>query len=168
MISVSRYLKIFCFCALFLDFPLPAQAEVEDGAHVDPAIVESLMFWVEKELGVKVPVPPQVIASRKSFDKIIGRMEARYAGRPQSIYVPGKVYMDSSRWDPEDYVQISLLVHELVHHAQMFMPGRAWACQREKEILAYNLQNKWLEQNGHYPFANDAWIKRVSSCPEKR
>jgi hypothetical protein len=165
VISVTRYFQLICFCAIFLDFPLPAQAEVEDGTHIDPATVASLMSWVENELGVKVPVLPQVVASRERFDRVLKRMAASYAGRPQAAYLPGTVYLDSLRWDSEESTQLSLLVHELVHHAQMFMPHKHWACAQAKEAEAYTLQNRWLEQRGHYPFVNAAWIERAASCP---
>jgi hypothetical protein len=167
VISMKKYFRIFWFFALILDFPLPAQAEVEDGTHIDPAIVGALMEWVENEMGIRVPVLPQVIASRGHFDKVLARMGSRFAGRPQSLYIPGTVYMDSTSWDPEDSTQMSLLVHELVHHAQMFMQGKIWACSQAKETQAYTLQNRWLEQQGHYPFVNVAWVERVSSCPER-
>jgi len=165
VISVLKQYRLIWFLALLLDFPLPAQAEVEDGTHIDPAIIQPLMEWVENQLGVKVPALPQVIASRSGFDRILGRMEARYAGRPQSAYIPGTVYMDNNVWDPEDSTQVSLLVHELVHHAQLYMK-KTWPCAKAKETQAYTLQNKWLEQHGHYPFVNASWIERVSSCPD--
>ncbi|MDD5587328.1 MAG: hypothetical protein PHY92_10325 [Alphaproteobacteria bacterium] len=164
---MKQYLRIFWFFALILDFPLPAQAEVEDGTHIDPAFIAPLMQWVENELGVQVPVMPRVIASRSHFDKVLARMGNRFAGRPQSVYIPGTVYMDSLSWDPEDSTQLSLLVHELVHHAQMFMRDKVWPCSQAKETLAYTLQNRWLEQNDHSPFVNVAWVERVSSCPER-
>ena len=164
---MKKYFRLFWFFALILDFPLPAQAEVEEETHIDPAIVAPLMVWVENELGVKVPVLPQVIASRDRFDRVLRRMGGGFAGRPQSAYVPGVVLMDNLTWDPEESTQLSLLVHELVHHAQMFMPNKTWACPQAKETQAYTLQNRWLEQKGHSPFVNVAWIARVSSCPER-
>ncbi|NTU76863.1 MAG: hypothetical protein HGA90_03485, partial [Alphaproteobacteria bacterium] len=149
---------------LFLSLPAPSLAEVDDGTHVDPELVRPLMTWVEDQLGVKVPTMPQVIASREHFNRLLERL-GRTAGRPQSAYVPGTVYMDSERWDHEDSTQLSLLVHELVHHAQLFMNSAAWPCPSAREDLAYRLQNRWLEQQGHSPFVNVAWIERVSSCP---
>jgi hypothetical protein len=163
---MKKYFRLIWFFALLLDFPLPAQAETEDGTHIDPAIIAPLMGWVENELGIKVPVLPRVIASRGHFDKLLARMGGRTAGRPQSVYIPGTVYMDSLRWDHEDPTQLSLLVHELVHHAQLFMRDKTWPCSQAKETQAYTLQNRWLEQQGHYPFVNVAWVERVSSCPE--
>jgi hypothetical protein len=166
VISVRKQFRLIWFFAFLLDFPLPVQAEVEDGTHIDPAIVQPLMGWVESQLGVKVPSLPQVMASHSRFARVLGRMEANFAGRPQSAYVPGTIYLDNNRWDPGDSTQLSLLVHELVHHAQLFM-RTPWPCHQAKETQAYTLQNKWLEQQGHSPFVNAAWIERVASCPDR-
>lgn len=164
---MTRFFQVLCCCAIFIELPLSARAEVEDGQPVDPALVVSLMSWVENETGAKVPVLPQVVASRERFDKVLKRMAVSYAGRPQAAYLPGTVYLDSLRWDAEESTQLSLLVHELVHHAQMFMPNRHWACPQAKEAEAYTLQNRWLEQHGHYPFVNAGWIQRMASCPDR-
>lgn len=133
--------------------------------RIEPAFVVPLMQWVEREMGTTTPIMPEVIASRSQFFNILGGMAARVAGRPQALYKAGKIYLNSDRWDPEDPMQVSLLVHELVHHAQYFSRGK-WPCSNAKEEQAYTLQNKWLEMNGYAPFVNVAWIKRVSSCPD--
>ncbi len=117
-------------------------------------------------MGTKVPVMPQVIVSRSQFERILSRLGNRVVGRPQAVYTAGTVYLDSDRWDPEEPTQLSLLVHELVHHAQYFMRGN-WPCSNAKEGQAYTLQNRWLEMNDHAPFVNIAWINRVSSCPDR-
>lgn len=162
---MKKHFWVIVFFIVFVGFPLAAKAEVEDGSRIDPAIVKPLMEWVEQQVGMRVPVLPQVIASRSHFDRVLARMGGRIAGRPQSVYIPGTVYMDSEVWDPEDSTQVSLLVHELVHHAQLFM-SRTWACPNAKETMAYTLQNRWLEQQGHAAFVNVAWINRVASCPD--
>jgi hypothetical protein len=158
--------RFIWFFILFLELPVPARAEVEDGSVVDPAIIEPLMRWVESQTGTKVPVLPQVIASRSHFNRLLSRMGGRLSGRPQSLYVPGTVYMDSERWDPNEPTQIGLLVHELVHHAQYFMQHVTWPCSKAKENQAYSLQNRWLEQHDHAPFVNVAFITRAASCPD--
>jgi len=134
------------------------------GGLVSAAIVEPLMAWVERETGVSVPVLPQVIADHERFYGVLRRMNRNFEGRPESAYIPGIVFMDDQRWDPEDPFQLSLLVHELVHHAQRYMKGVYWPCPNAQETQAYTLQNKWLNQRGHGSFVNAAWIQRVASC----
>ena len=49
-------------------------------------------------------------------------------------------------------------------HDNIFMRGKVWACADAREGQAYNIQNQWLEGQGHYPFVKASWIARVSSC----
>lgn len=160
-------IKAIVLSVLIMGFPSTVRADVEDGTIIDSSIVVPLMAWVQREMGVTVPFPPQVIASRSRFSIILRRMSGAYAGRPQSAYIPGTVVMDNTVWDPKEATQISLLVHELVHHVQMFIPSSYWPCSAAKESQAYDLQNKWLQQRGHYPFVHAAWINRVSACEDR-
>jgi hypothetical protein len=164
MVRLS-YFHAVLVLAFGLGYSAPVFADVEDGTRLDPAFVAPFIAWVEHETGTHIPVQPQVIASRDRFDLELDHMHEHHPGRPQSGYVPGTVILDNTRWDPEDPAQLSLLVHELVHHAQLFMKDKVWACSNEKEVLAYTLQNKWLEEHGHSPFVQASWIKRVSTCP---
>lgn|GEM_PF-2266687 len=153
-----------------LELPPVEQAVVDPkklgpGGLVSVALVAPLMEWIERETGTKVPVLPQVIADRSRFEAVLRRMGRNFEGRPQSAYMPGIVFLDDLRWDPDEPTQVSLLVHELVHHAQLYMKN-IWACSNAREEQAYSLQNRWLEQQGHSPFVNVSWIQRVSSCPD--
>jgi hypothetical protein len=164
MEKINYFHAIFVL-ALSLSCAAPAFADVNDGTHLDPAFVSPFVAWVERETGTHIPVQPDVIASRSLFDHLLNTSHIHHDGIPQSGYVPGTVVMDNRMWDPEDPTQLSLLVHELVHHAQLFMKGKVWACAEEKEVQAYTLQNKWLEEHNYAPFVRASWIKRVSSCP---
>lgn len=146
----------------------PAIARVDDGTTIDPAIIKPLMVWVEKQTGQKVPVLPRVIASRTQFHKILVSMGSEFIGRPQALYVPGTIFVDHLQWDPADYVQLSLVVHELVHHAQLFMVAKQWPCADAREAQAYQIQNQWLDENKHSPFVQANWIERVSACPNQQ
>lgn len=50
-------------------------------------------------------------------------------------------------WTPVSPVDVSVLVHEMVHHLQNKAALR-YACSEEREALAYAAQEKWLVQNG--------------------
>ena len=107
-----------------------ALAAMPDGTPIDNATVAPLMRWVEQQTGVKVPVLPQVIASHRELALALDAADETPMGRARSAYMPGTVVLDNLRWDSEDEVQVSLLVHELVHHAQLFMKHAHWACPR--------------------------------------
>jgi hypothetical protein len=47
-------------------------------------------------------------------------------------------------WTGESPAELSILVHELVHHIQHV--GRlTYACRAEREKIAYAAQNRWLQ-----------------------
>ena len=160
-----RFLIYTILLTLLVSFaPVKAMAEVEDGTVVPASVILPLMSWVEMQTGVRVPNLPPVIASNEKFSQII-RVLGRSGGRPKALYTAGTIILDSDEWDPEDSTQLSLLLHELVHHAQSQMRSGSWACAQEKEYQAYTLQNKWLQEKEHTSFINVAWIKRLSQCP---
>lgn len=155
---------IILISGLVLGFPQTACADYEDGDVVPASVVAPLMAWVEAQVGVRVPVLPDVVASRSRLTEIVGRM-GRIAGRAKALYIGGTVILDHRYFDPEDETQVSLLVHELVHYAQAYKRSVAWTCAQAKEVEAYTIQNKWLEDQGHSPFVNASWISRASACP---
>ena len=68
------------------------------------------------------------------------RVVALYDGRIDTIYL-------SEGWDRRDPVDISVLVHELVHHLQQ-KAGLQYACPQAREALAYEAQARWLAMFG--------------------
>lgn len=138
---------------------------VPDGTNVSPILVGELLRWVENESGYHPPAQPKVIASKDKFIAVLRAKRARFSDA-RAMYIPGMVILDNNTWDERDMTQISLLVHDLVHHAQLYS-NKKYACNAAKEFEAYTLQNKWLQQHGESFFASDAWIERLSSCPEQ-
>ena len=65
---------------------------------------------------------------------------AIYEDRTKTIYL-------SDRWQGDTPADVSVLVHEIVHHIQNV--GKVpYACAAEREALAYAAQEKWLGQFG--------------------
>ncbi|MFA6279335.1 MAG: DUF6647 family protein [Bdellovibrionales bacterium] len=161
---MKTFLYIIFVLALLVGFPQTVRADYEDGDIVPAAVIAPLMAWVEAQTGVRVPVLPRVVASRTRLTEIVSHM-GRLAGRAKALYIGGQVVLDHRYFDPEDSTQMSLLVHELVHYAQSFKHSAAWSCAQSKEVEAYTLQNKWLEDQGHSPFVRASWISRMAACP---
>lgn len=160
---MKKFFCLFLLSVFFAAMPQTAYADFEDGDRIPDAVVAPLMAWVEAQTGVRVPALPRVVASRSQLTQIVSRMGA-IAGRARALYVGGVVLLDHRLFDAEDSTQLSLLVHELVHYAQSFKRG-PWGCPQAKEVEAYTLQNKWLEEQGHSPFVTASWINRMASCP---
>ncbi|MDX9690445.1 MAG: hypothetical protein EOM37_09205 [Proteobacteria bacterium] len=155
--------KTLLIALMVLAFVRPAFADYNDGEEIPVQALLPLMAWVEAQTGVRVPAPPRVIASRTYLTAVVSRM-GRIAGRARAVYVSGNIVLDNNSFDLEDSTQVSLLVHEMVHYAQSFRRTTVWSCPQEKEVEAYTLQNKWLEEQGHSPYVRASWIERMSSC----
>lgn len=66
---------------------------------------------------------------------------AVYSDATQTIYLP-------EGWTGGTPAELSVLVHELVHHVQN-VGGLKYACPQEREKLAYMAQERWLGLFGH-------------------
>jgi hypothetical protein len=69
-----------------------------------------------------------------------GDTAAVYHDATQSIYLP-------EGWSGSTPAELSVLVHEMVHHFQNVF-GLKYECPQEREKLAYIAQDRWLAQFG--------------------
>ena len=67
-----------------------------------------------------------------SLEKVHGY----YDDATRTIYLP-------KGWTGNSPAELSLLVHEMVHHVQN-VAGMTYACPEEREKLAYAAQRQWL------------------------
>jgi hypothetical protein len=68
-------------------------------------------------------------------------------------------------WTGKTPAELSILVHEMVHHLQN-VGQLQFACPEEREELAYNAQDQWLGLFGHdlmHDFDMDAFTIAVKS-----
>ena len=76
-------------------------------------------------------------------DRAVGASDtivAIYVATERKIYLP-------EGWTGRTPVESSILVHEMVHHLQN-IAGNRYACPQERERLAYEAQDKWLNLMG--------------------
>jgi hypothetical protein len=127
--------------------------------------IQAIATWLSTEFGLppldQYPrielVPPERMAM------------LRYAGSSQAL-APSKlppnrlvalsqdtvaIYMDAERtiylsttWTGNSPADLSVLVHEMVHHQQN-LTGEKFECPQEREKLAYAAQERWLTRFGH-------------------
>ncbi|MGI9367922.1 MAG: DUF6647 family protein [Ruegeria sp.] len=105
--------------------------------------------------------------------EIISAYEARFVagvaehgnGRTRGLYDPmeSTIYLVHP-WKPADPQDISVLLHELVHHRQV---GHHFYCLGAQEEQAYRLQEDWLSEQGLQADVN--WIAIVidAGCAPK-
>lgn len=68
-------------------------------------------------------------------------------------------------WDRQDLLNISTLLHELVHVVQYH--SKQWPCWHATEWEAYKLQEQWLMERDIDPKFNWVEIHLLSSCSQR-
>lgn len=123
-----------------------------DGSVIAVAIVAPLWETVRLELGVSGAAPPPVACLVPSG--VIVRLKSQDPGLSGNALQALALYdrlnalvLIAAPWDASDTVDRSVLLHELVHHAQALL-GRRHPCQGGFEYEAYALQEAWLEARG--------------------
>ena len=60
---------------------------------------------------------------------------------------PDRAILLPQSWTPVSPVDVSILVHEMVHHLQNEASVK-YPCNEAREATAYSAQEKWLNQHG--------------------
>ena len=116
-------------------FDLPAIHEHPRIEFAPPAKIASLRFTdLLSDPGAQVE--PNNRASSAQHDTI-----AIYDDATRTIYLP-------EGWTGGTPAELSVLVHELVHHFQNVLRLK-YECPQEREKLAYIAQDRWLGLFGH-------------------
>lgn len=123
-------------------------------AQAEPTqqLVAELSAWVAEELGLDAPVPPPPIrfVPRARLPEIAEELSGHAAAGREflALYlIPTQEILLSTGWDPTSHRDRSVLVHELVHHADA-VTGWESACPGEREKRAYEAQSVFLAETG--------------------
>jgi uncharacterized protein DUF6647 len=114
---------------------LPAIHEHPRIEFVLPAKITSLRFTGLLS-DPRAQVAPNDRASSAQHDTV-----AVYYDPTRTIYLP-------EGWTGGTPAELSVLIHELVHHFQNVL-GLQYECPQEREKLAYTAQDRWLALFGH-------------------
>jgi hypothetical protein len=129
---------------------LPGFALTREDRVVPGPLVTALAAWVSEATGLPMPATmPQVrFAAPRDMPGLMGAVDpasdgivgseivAFYNSSVRAIYLP-------TSWTGSTPADLSILVHELVHHAQT-SAGSRHACPAEREREAYDAQSRWL------------------------
>ena len=118
---------------LSVEFDLPIVREHPRLKLVSPVEIAGL------RLKGLFPNPGTEIAANESSAQ--GDTVAVYHDATQTIYLP-------KGWSGSTPAELSVLVHEMVHHFQNLL-GLKHECPQEREKLAYIAQDRWLGLFGH-------------------
>lgn len=152
------------------DDPVPAGASQAAPSH---RALAALAGWLFAEFGFTVDPLPRVEflpAKRLSLMRWRGAASG-HMGDGRDIVA---VYDDDARtiylpegWTGRTPAETSILVHEMVHHAQN-LAGTRFECPQAREKPAYEAQSRWLGERGsdlEREFGIDGFTRLVlTSC----
>lgn len=128
-----------------------AQPAAADGPRDAPPLLDTITLWLGTNFDLPVSAKPPALVGVPAAELV----EMRYG--PGSGVAPGDVvavYDDaggtiylSEGWTGRGPAELSVLVHEMVHHLQAEADMR-FACPGEREKIAYRAQGAWLELFG--------------------
>lgn len=122
---------------LSVNLGLPAIYEHPRIEIVPPARMAEVRY---SRLGARLPDRVAAEAGRLASPEVGHDVFAIYDDLSRTIYLP-------ENWSGKTPAEISLLVHELVHHLQN-VGGLKYDCAAAREKPAYRAQASWLELFG--------------------
>lgn len=135
-------------------------------------LIVALLTWISAQTGLAMPPPPTVaMLSKEEMSNLVYRRGWKASDDVPAAYDrdTGIVYLRND-WDARDLRSRARLLHELVHHVQVYnrIP---YDCSEAREPEAYHLALKWLEEQGvadpHAVLNIDEFsIFVLSRCPE--
>lgn len=138
-----------------------------------PELMMSLMIWIATVTALPVPnAVPEIerLDGRQMWDMLHTDIpyESRGSSDVIAIYNLEKRIMHLRHdWAPKGHKNLSVLVHELVHHMQS-EAGKKFACRGEMEREAYEVQIAYLDKYGlkieELFQINAMFLMAVTSC----
>jgi hypothetical protein len=131
----------------------PAAAEDALDAVPLEALTGAVVAWTAEHMGLPLPaaLPRIVLQTPEAMARLrAGGAPAfhRAGGAPLALYArEGATILLPSGWSGRDAVEVSMLVHEIVHHLQA-TSGRPPACPAAAEAEAFAVQADWLRLFG--------------------
>ena len=126
-------------------------------------LIRQLEHWIDANSGLPMAATaPEIVVANGSvsFDKDQATMAIGV--RTRAYYEPETATITLVRpWDSADPVDVSVLLHELIHHRQA---GMNYYCLGAQELPAYRLQEAWLAAHGLALDVNWIGIVLASSC----
>lgn len=121
---------------LSADMELPLANQPPRIAFVSNEKIASLRY---KRFPGEVP-QPVVASNERTPGAVEPEIVAVYVDDEQTVYLP-------VGWAGDTPTEVSVLVHELVHHLQN-LASEKFACPQAREKAAYAAQERWLARSG--------------------
>ena len=128
-------------------------------------LVEHLEDWLDRhsELPRRETVPVVKWTSVAGVTALTGSQRAAHVATVRGLYdAEGATIWLVRPWSARDPRDVSVLLHELVHHRQA--ASGHWYCPGAQELPAYRLQQAWLGELGLPLEVNWVAIVLESGC----
>jgi len=151
--------SLLAMIGLWLSFNLSLPAPAEP-PKIEFVSKQEILF--RRYRAFTTQVQNEVLAAFAASDASANRREpiAIYDDASNTIYLP-------QGWSGTNTADLSILVHEMVHHAQRH-GGLRYECPAQREGIAYEAQDRWLRMFGKRlleEFGLDEFTLKVStSC----
>ncbi len=145
---MSRNALCAASLALCIAAAAPLSAAPEAAQPRDaPPLLDTIVLWLSANFDLPSSKQTPRLATLPEADLVTMRYgpEAQVApGQVVALYddASGTIYL-SEGWSGRSPAELSVLVHEVVHHLQSSAEQR-FACPAERERLAYRAQGEWL------------------------
>lgn len=130
--------------ALCIAFTGPAAADTPRDA---PTVLDTVMLWLVANFDLAATKELPALASVSDAELVAMRYGEGTPVRPGEVLAlyddPGRTIYLSESWTGRTPAELSVLVHEMVHHMQS-AAGIRFACPAEREVMAYRAQEEWL------------------------
>lgn len=153
--GASLWLAPLIICAFASAVP---SAHARMRCDTDPVLCSQAGDIAETEAALEAWLDRNSIYPRREGPLVIRLVDARQAAqiepalgfadaRRRGLYLPElATILLVAPWKSHDPVDVSVLLHELVHHRQV--GARHWYCEGQQELPAYRLQQRWLAERG--------------------
>jgi hypothetical protein len=143
---------VMLFLALCLTGIAPANAGQPPGEpQRAPPLLDVISLWLATNFGLPSTAEPPALGTLPGAELVAMRYGPATSVPPDAVVA---VYDETRRiiyltegWTGHTPAELSVLVHEMVHHLQA-AAGMRFACPGEREALAYRAQDAWLNLFG--------------------
>lgn len=140
-------MNFFCKTSATMVFCMAIATPVAPSTLRDaPSLLDTVMMWLAANFDLAIADAP-ALATVPDGELVAMRYGNGTAVRPGDVVAvyhdPGRTIYLSDSWTGSTPAEISVLVHEMVHHLQSASKMR-FACPAEREVLAYRAQDQWL------------------------
>lgn len=137
-------------------------------AKAMPELVEHMEVWLDEytDLPRRAVAPEIRLASTATVARLAPMRAASESSHTRGLYDPDSETIWLVRpWSAKNPYDVSVLLHELVHHRQA--AHGHWYCPGAQELPAYRAQQAWLNALGLEPDVNWVAVVLEAGCTRR-